>query len=267
MNRALCYPLGTSNLVLKRGNHSAVNIFHMKPGERIILALDVSGYNEAVEIVERFKKSIEIFKVGSELFTSAGPEIVKKIHSIGRKVFLDLKFHDIPNTVAGAALAAAKLGVFMFNVHTLGGFEMMRQAARALSDFSLEKNITRPMLMGVTILTSIDQAALHDELGIGLRMGAEVKHLAGLARRAGLDGVVASPEDAYMIRSRFGRDFLIITPGIRLSRTAPDDQKRTLTPQEAFRRGADYIVIGRAVTARPDPVDVLKRIEDEIAGV
>ncbi len=260
-------PFVNFNPVLKRGKRSAVKIFYMKPGERIILALDVSGYNEAVDIVERFKEGIGIFKVGSELFTSAGPEIIKKIHSIGKKVFLDLKFHDIPNTVSRAAAAAAKLGVFMFNVHTLGGFEMMRQAARTLSDFSLEKNTARPRLIGVTILTSIDQAAMHDELGIGLRMSAEVKHLAALARRAGLDGVVASPEDAHMIRSRFGSEFLIVTPGIRLSRTAPDDQKRTLTPKEAFRRGADYIVIGRAVTAQPDPVDALKRIEDEIAGI
>jgi len=239
---------------------------YMKPGERIILALDVPGYNEAVDIVERCSEGIEIFKVGSELFTAAGPEIVRKIHSIGKKVFLDLKFHDIPNTVAGAALSAARLGVFMFNVHALGGFEMMRQAAQALSRHSLRKNTARPKLIGVTILTSMDQATMQNELGIGLSMSAEVKHLATLARRAGLDGVVASAQDAHMLRSRFGKGFLIITPGIRPSWSPPDDQKRTLTPKEALRRGADYIVIGRAVTACHNPLDALKRIKDEIAG-
>jgi len=239
----------------------------MKPIERIILALDVPEYKEAVDIVSRFKKEIDIFKVGSELFTSAGPGIVEKIHSMGKKVFLDLKFHDIPNTVSKSSLAAAKLGVFMFNVHTLGGLKMMKQTAKSLREFSLSKNIDRPKLIGVTILTSIDQATMHDELGITLRMSAQVKHLTGLAKRAGLDGVVASPEDAYMIRSRFGKGFLIVTPGIRPSWIKKDDQKRTLTPKEAFRRGADYIVIGRAITSQPHPVDALKRIGQEIAGV
>lgn len=239
----------------------------MKPIERIILALDVPGYDEAVDIVERFRDEIEIFKVGSELFTAAGPDIVKKIHSMGKKVFLDLKFHDIPTTVSKAALVAARLGIFMFNVHTLGGFDMMEKAVKSVTEFSIEKNIGRPKMIGVTILTSMDQRTMQDELGIGLRMTAQVKHLAGLAKRAGLDGVVASPEDAHMLRSRFGKDFLIVTPGIRPSWIKKDDQKRTLTPKEAFRRGADYIVIGRAITAQPHPVDALKRIAQEITGV
>ena len=239
----------------------------MKPKERIILALDVPEYKEAVKIVNRFKKDIEVFKVGFELFTSSGPRIIERINGMGKKVFLDLKFHDIPNTVSKSALAAAKLGVFMFNVHALGGLKMMREAARSLSEFSLENNVDRPKLIAVTVLTSIDQATMQDELGIGLRMSAQVKHLAGLAKRAGLDGVVAAPEDAQMIRTRFGDGFLIVTPGIRPSWIKKDDQKRTLTPKEAFRKGADYIVIGRAITAQPHPVDALKRIEEEISGV
>jgi orotidine-5'-phosphate decarboxylase len=239
----------------------------MKPRERIILALDVAEYNEAIEIVQSFKEHISIFKVGSELFTSAGPKIVEAIRSMDGKVFLDLKFHDIPNTVCKSVLTVAKLGVFMFNIHTLGGFEMMRQAAQSLSQFSLEKNVDRPKLIGVTILTSIDQTALRDELGINIRMSTQVKHLAGLAQRAGLDGVVASPEDAEMLRVRFGKGFLIVTPAIRPSWTAADDQKRTSTPKEALRRGADYLVIGRAVTSQPNPINALKRIEEEIAGV
>ncbi|RJQ50469.1 MAG: orotidine-5'-phosphate decarboxylase [Nitrospiraceae bacterium] len=239
----------------------------MKPGNPIILALDVPGYDEAVEIVKKFSGHIEVFKVGSGLFTSSGPKIIKQIHLMGRKVFLDLKFHDIPNTVAASAAAAARLGVFMFNVHALGGSGMMRQAAEAIRKTSLDENIDRPKLIGVTILTSIDQNALRDELGIGLRMGAEVRHLAGLAYNAGLDGVVASPEDAENIRSHFGKDFLIVTPGIRPSWAAADDQKRMLAPREALRRGADYIVLGRAVLSQPDPLKALERIKEEISGL
>jgi orotidine-5'-phosphate decarboxylase len=239
----------------------------MKPKERIILALDVPEYKEAVAIVNKFKKDIEIFKVGSELFTSAGPKIVEKIHSMGKKVFLDLKFYDIPNTAAKSALAVARLGVFMFNVHTLGGLKMMKAAASSISRFALENNVDRPRLIGVTILTSIDQKTMQGELGIDMRISAQVKHLAGLAKRAGLDGVVASPEDALMIRERFEKDFLIVTPGIRPTWIKKDDQKRTMTPKQAFSKGADYIVIGRAITAQPHPVDALKRIEEEIAGV
>ncbi|MDH4027935.1 MAG: orotidine-5'-phosphate decarboxylase [Nitrospirota bacterium] len=239
----------------------------MRPIERIILAVDVNGYDEAVDMLERFRDHIDIFKVGSELFTSTGPKIVEKIHSMGKKVFLDLKFHDIPNTVSKTAQAVAELGVFMFNVHTLGGLEMMKQAAEALSTYALRNNVDRPKLIGVTVLTSIDKKTLHDELGIELRMEAQVRHLAGLARRAGLDGVVASPEDAAMIRSRFEKGFLIVTPGIRPSWAAKDDQKRAMTPKEALRSGADYLVIGRAVTAQPDPAAALKRIEEELAGL
>lgn len=239
----------------------------MKPRERIILALDVPGHDEAVDMVNRFKDHIDIFKIGSELFTSVGPMIVEKINAMGKKVFLDLKFHDIPNTVSQSALAAAELGVFMFNVHTLGGFEMMRQAAQTLSRVSLEKNIERPRLIGVTILTSINQTMLRDELGITVRMNAQVKQLAGLAHRAGLDGVVASPKDAEMIRSRFGKGFLIVTPGIRPAWADNGDQKRTSTPRRALQNGADYLVIGRAITAQPDPVGALKRIEDEIKDI
>ena len=238
----------------------------MKPKDRIILALDVPDYDEAVRILYQFEEHIEMFKVGSELFTSVGPKIVAKINSMGKKVFLDLKFHDIPNTAAKSSAAAARLGVFMFNVHALGGLEMMKRAADTVRKISLDENIDRPRLIGVTVLTSMDQAALRDELGIGLSMSAQVKHLAGLAQRAGLDGVVASPEDAEVLRPHFGKDFLIVTPGIRPSWAAADDQKRMLSPKEALRRGADYIVIGRAITAQPDPIGALKRIEEEIAG-
>ena len=238
----------------------------MSPDQRIILALDVPGFDDAVEIVDRFHEHVEIFKVGSELFTAAGPGIIEKVHAYGKKVFLDLKFHDIPTTVYRSAMAAARLGVFMLNVHSLGGSVMMQQAAEAVRKVSIERNVDRPKVIGVTILTSMDQDTMHNELGISLRMSAQVKHLASMAQRSGLDGVVASAEEAEEIRSRFGRDFLIVTPGIRPAWAAADDQKRTLTPREAIKKGSDYLVIGRAILSHPDPVGAMKRIEDEIAG-
>lgn len=237
----------------------------MNPKERIILALDVSDFDEAVDIVQKFKDEVDIFKVGNELFTSVGPRIVKQIHLMGKKVFLDLKFHDIPNTVSKAVLAAARLGVFIVNVHALGGLEMMKRAADSVREFSLKNNMERPRLIGVTILTSIDQQTLRDELGVELRMSAQVKHLAGLAQQAGLDGVVAAPDDIEMIRSRFGTNFLIITPGIRPSWAAADDQKRTMTPAKAVSLGSDYLVIGRSILAQADPMDALRKIQDEVA--
>jgi len=238
----------------------------MNPKERIILALDVSDYDDAVDIVQKFRAQVDIFKVGSELFTSVGPRIVKQIHLMGKKVFLDLKFHDIPNTVSKAVLAAARLGVYIVNVHALGGLEMMKLAADTMREFTLKENMERPRLIGVTVLTSIDQKTLRDELGVELRMSSEVKHLAGLAQQAGLDGVVAAPGEVEMIRSRFGRDFVIITPGIRPSWAAADDQKRTLTPAKAISLGSDYLVIGRSVLAQGDPMGALRKIQEEIAG-
>ncbi len=237
----------------------------MKPRERIILALDVSDYNEAVNIVTDFKEQIEIFKVGSELFTSAGPKIIETIHAMGKKVFLDLKFHDIPSTVARSSRAAAKLGVFMFNVHAMGGYEMMHTAFQTLSEFALDTNSVRPKLIAVTILTSMDQTSLKNDLNIQLGMSAQVKHLAAMAEKAGLDGVVASAEDAEMVRANSDKGFLIVTPGIRPSWVDTDDQKRIRTPKKALQMGADYLVIGRAITSQSSPSEALKRIESEIA--
>jgi orotidine-5'-phosphate decarboxylase len=236
----------------------------MDPKERIILALDIADYEEALYEVDRFNEHINIFKVGSELFTSSGPKIVEEINKRNKKVFLDLKYHDIPNTVSKTARVAAGLGIYMFNVHTLGGLEMMKQTAQELVRVSLKHNIDRPKLLGVTVLTSIDQTALSHELGIGHNMKTQVRHLAGLALSAGLDGVVASPEEIEIIRSHCGRDFLIVVPGIRPSWASQDDQQRTMTPQEALSKGADFIVIGRAILSQPDPVKALERIVKEI---
>lgn len=236
----------------------------MNPKDRIILALDVPDYDEALNIIKRFRDEVEIFKVGSELFTSAGPKIVDKINSFGKKVFLDLKFHDIPTTVSKAALAASRLGVFMLNIHTMGGHEMMKSTVDAIVRSALRDNTVRPRILGVTLLTSIDKETLINELGIQHSMRFHVKCLAKLAYKAGLDGVVASPQETEMIRTHLGKGFLIVTPGIRPLWASPDDQKRTLTPKQAIRKGADYIVIGRAVMSQRDPVKALKRIHNEI---
>lgn len=236
----------------------------MRYSERIILALDVADTQSAIDIANRFKDHIDIFKIGFELFTAAGPKIVEEINSLGKKVFLDLKFHDIPNTVSKTASVVAKLGVFMFNVHTLGGYEMMSKTAETLVNTSLKENIQKPLLIGVTILTSLDQRALTDELGIVQSMRAQVKHLSSLAKNAGLDGVVASPEDIEAVKSRCGDKFLVVTPGIRPSWTPADDQKRAMTPREALNLGADYIVIGRAILSQPEPLKALEKILEEI---
>ena len=238
----------------------------MDTEERIILALDVADYGKAVNIIEMFREHIKIFKVGAELFTAVGPKIIEEIHAKGRKVFLDLKYHDIPNTVQNAALAAAEFGVFMLNLHTMGGLEMMERTARAISEFSIRKNIERPKLLGVTVLTSMDQKTLRDDLGIVQSINTRVRHLTGLALKAGLDGVVASPQEIETIRTQYGHGFLIVTPGIRPSWSKPDDQKRATTPSEALKKGADYLVIGRAIMSQPEPVKALKRITGEIAN-
>jgi orotidine-5'-phosphate decarboxylase len=239
----------------------------MELKDRIILALDVSTYEDAAGVVDTFKGDVNIFKVGLELFISSGPRIVEKINSEGKKVFLDLKLHDIPNTVSKSALVAAGLGVHMLTLHTSGGLEMMRKTSESLVNASLKGNFSRPRLLGVTILTSIDSDMLKHEIGIAHSISTHIKHLTGLALKAGLDGIVCSPQEAEIIRSKFGKNILIVTPGIRPSWTPQDDQKRTSTPKDALRKGADYLVIGRAVMSQPNPLRALKLIHDEIAGL
>ncbi|GAB4418172.1 MAG: orotidine-5'-phosphate decarboxylase [Thermodesulfovibrionales bacterium] len=232
--------------------------------EKIILALDVSDAVYALNLVDRFKDYVNVFKVGLELFVSAGPGIVEEINRKGKRVFLDLKFHDISNTVSRAALAAARLGVYMFNVHASGGLEMMKRCRESVVDLCLKENIERPKILGVTVLTGLTQEALKGELCIHHSLRTHVKQLSKLAAEAGLDGVIASGHEVAMIRSHFGKGFLIVTPGIRTSWSPPDDQRRTMTPREAIREGADYIVLGRAVLNQPDPVKALELISAEI---
>ena len=236
----------------------------MTANKKLILALDVHEYDYALELVDTFSEFFTIFKVGLELFTSHGPKIVDAIHSKGKKVFLDLKYHDIPNTASKAALAAARMGVYMFNVHASGGLEMMKRCRESLVELCLRENLERPKILGVTVLTSLTREILRDELGIQYGLKTHVRHLSGLSLKAGLDGVVASAREIETIRSHCGRGFLIVTPGIRPSWTPPDDQNRTMTPKEAIREGADYLVIGRAILQQPDPLKALELINLEV---
>ncbi len=235
--------------------------------QKLILALDVPEYDHAVELIERFSDVIEVFKVGLELFTVAGPAIIKEIHKRDRKVFLDLKFHDIPTTVSRAGIAAARMGVFMFNVHASGGLDMMKKCCEDVINVCLRENINKPRMIAVTVLTSMSQETLKREIGIQHSLNTHVRHLSGLALKAGLDGVVASGREAAMIRTHCGRGFLIVTPGIRPSWTPPDDQARTMTPKQALNQGADFLVMGRAILNQSDPMKAIELIYKEIASV
>lgn len=236
----------------------------MPAREKLILALDVSDAKTALDTVDRFKDYVGMFKIGLELFVSLGPDIVRQINGRGKKVFLDLKFHDIPNTASRAALAAARLGVYMFNVHASGGFDMMRKCRDSVAELCLKENLARPKILGVTVLTSLSNENLKNELGIQHNVNTHVKQLSRLSTEAGLDGVVASAHEVATIRGHFGKGFLIVTPGIRVSWSPPDDQRRTMTPGEAIREGADYLVLGRTVLNEKDPAKTLELISAEI---
>lgn len=236
----------------------------MNTKDRLIVALDVETKDKAISLIKQLKDSIGVFKIGSELFTSCGPSIVEEAQRLGAKIFLDLKFHDIPNTVARSAAAAVKMGVFMFNVHSLGGPDMMKKAAEAVLDESKKLKIPKPKLIAVTVLTSMDANNLN-RIGVNDNMETQVLRLAKLAKVSGLDGVVASPVEISAIRKELGKDFLIVAPGVRPSWAAKGDQKRVATPKEAIADGADFIVVGRPITEAADPKDAAEKILKEIA--
>lgn len=220
--------------------------------DRLIIALDVETPLEARKIFMALKSYAGMFKVGSQLFTATGPSIVREIVESGGRVFLDLKFHDIPNTVARAGVEAARLGVAIFNVHALGGGEMMRHTVAEVHEAALRENFTCPSIIAVTALTSADAATLA-EVGLTSNVEEQVERLARLASMCGLDGVVASPHEVSLVRQAVERkDFLLVTPGVRPAGVAHGDQKRVMTPAEALRAGADYLVIGRAILEAPD---------------
>ncbi|MBI2311215.1 MAG: orotidine-5'-phosphate decarboxylase [Betaproteobacteria bacterium] len=226
---------------------------------KIIVALDVPTSRQALALARRLDPALCRIKVGKELFTSAGPKLVERLGEQGYQVFLDLKFHDIPNTVAQACKAAAQLGVWMLNVHALGGRKMMMAAREALGG-----TWPRPRLIAVTLLTSLGQDDLHD-LGIHGKPADVVLRLAARAHDCGLDGVVCSAQEARALRERFGKGFWLVTPGIRPQEAALDDQTRVATPRTALANGADYLVIGRPITRAPDPRKALEDISREIA--
>jgi orotidine-5'-phosphate decarboxylase len=232
--------------------------------DKLIVALDVAGLKEAEKLVKTLSPAVNIFKIGKELFTSAGPDVVKMVHARKKKVFLDLKFHDIPNTVGSACEAAAKLGVFMLNVHASGGRAMMYAAAQSVVKGAQSAKRKPPILLGVTVLTSMTGQDLQ-EVGIKKKVEEQVRDLAKLAQACGLDGVVASGQEIELIRKSTSPSFVIVTPGVRPLWAAHGDQKRIVTPADAIQKGAHYIVVGRPITQSPDPCkaakDVLKEID------
>jgi len=234
------------------------------PKDKIIFALDVDHFADAQRWVNLLKDHVGVFKVGKQLFTHAGPKVVDMIRQKGQKVFLDLKYHDIPNTVAKAGEEATKLNVTMFNLHALGGIEMMKKTVEASRAMAKSLGVPKPIILAVTILTSMDENALR-EVGIQGSLLEEVGRLASLASKAGIDGVVASPQETGMIRERCGEKFLIVTPGIRAPSDKKDDQKRTLTPKEAISAGANYLVIGRPIKEAKDPLEAVQRIIEDIS--
>ena len=241
--------------------------FDAHPRSSLIVALDFDSLSTALKFAEKVVDLVGMFKVGSQLFTSAGPEAVRQVAKLGADVFLDLKFHDIPNTVAGAVLASAALpGVQLVNVHALGGSQMLHAAAQAVSA-GVPMGADRPRLLAVTLLTSMDAKTIR-EVGIGGPPNSRVVKLAKLSQKAGVDGVVASVQEAKAIRKACGREFLIVTPGVRpkTAESKKDDQARTATPREAIRAGADYIVVGRPILTAPDPRAAAQEIVDEIAA-
>jgi len=230
---------------------------------KIIFALDVETLDQAERWADRLASRVGMFKVGKQLFTAAGPEVVKAIRESGGEVFLDLKYHDIPNTVAMASLEAARLGARLINLHALGGYEMMARTVETLDrEF---RGGGRSRVLAVTVLTSSTEETLR-EVGIDLPVTEMVVRLASLAQKAGIDGVVASPREVPLIREACGSDFLVVTPGVRPAFAAADDQKRVMTPAEAVAAGADYLVIGRPISAAKDPLAAAEAIIDEIAA-
>lgn len=226
----------------------------------ILVALDVESAARAVELADALRGSVGGFKIGKQLFTAAGPAMVRELTGRGDRVFLDLKFHDIPNTVAGAVQSAVSTGAWMVNVHASGGSTMMKAAAEAARKTAEKLGQPRPLVIAVTVLTSMDDQALK-EVGVGRTMIDQVVELAKLTKASGLDGVVASPQEVTAIRAACGPDFQIVTPGIRpADQQGKDDQARTLTPAEAIAAGSTYLVIGRPITGAPNPREAAERI-------
>ncbi len=233
--------------------------------QRLIFALDVDDFAAAEKWVTQLHESVGLFKIGKQLFTKCGPAVVQMVQERGGQVFLDLKYHDIPNTVAKAAVEACKLGVRMFNVHALGGLEMMQKTVAEVDAYCASAGIERPIMLAVTILTSSTEETLRG-IGIDRPVTEMVPRLAKLAKDAGFDGVVASPKEVGLIRAVCGENFQIITPGVRPAFASLDDQKRVTTPADAISAGATALVIGRPISAAENPLAAAGKILEEIAA-
>jgi orotidine-5'-phosphate decarboxylase len=237
----------------------------MQAQERIILALDVDSAEQAIRLVQDLSGHVGAFKVGMQLYNSTGPDIIRRINDLGGKVFIDLKFHDIPNTVAAAARVITRHNCFMFNVHAAGGREMLKAAARAVEEEAAKLGIEVPVVLAVTVLTSISQQELESEMCIsGIPIEDLTVKWALMSKECGISGVVCSPREIKAIRNACGKEFTIVTPGIRPSWSAKNDQKRITTPREAVDLGADYIVIGRPITGSPEPRQAADMIIEEL---
>ena len=231
--------------------------------ERLIVALDLDDLDLATELVRSLAQEVGMFKIGKQLFTHAGPQAVRLIQDLGGDIFLDLKFHDIPNTVAKAAIEATRLGVKMFNVHASGSLEMMRLTVKEVERVSRQQKLRRPIMLGVTVLTSLGQEDLQ-RLGVEHKIADQVVRLALLTKEAGMDGVVASPHEVADIRHACGQRFVIVTPGIRPAESQRNDQQRVMTPADAVRAGVDYIVVGRPILEAQNPVMAARGIVAEM---
>lgn len=233
--------------------------------DQVLVALDVESRDVALGLADQLRGAVGGFKIGSRLFTAEGPSMVRALTERGDRVFLDLKFHDIPNTVATAVESASQLGVWMLNVHASGGTAMMRAAREAAHNTAAKHNMPPPLVIAVTVLTSMDQATLK-ETGIVIDVMDQVLRLSELTREAGLDGVVASPRETAAIRKRCGKDFAIVTPGIRAAGDAKDDQARTMSPAEAVAAGASYLVVGRPIIGAQNPREAAQRLVERLGN-
>jgi len=230
--------------------------------EKIIVALDVSSKEEALTLVRQLKDT-RIFKIGLQLFTAEGPPLVQHLRDLGKNVFLDLKLHDIPNTVAGAVRMGVRMGIYMMTLHASGGKEMMASAAYAANEEAERIGQEAPLLLAVTVLTSLNDEQLKD-IGIPVDTKGQVLNLAGLAHQSGIKGIVCSPKEIETIKNTYKKDLVVVAPGIRPKWAAAQDQKRILTPALAVAKGADYLVIGRPITQAPSPHDAFLKIVDEM---
>lgn len=227
--------------------------------DKVIIALDFSKKNEALRVVDELEGLIDFYKVGLELFLSEGVDFIKILKKKNKKIFLDLKFHDIPNTIQRAVKVCLGYGVEMLTLHSSGGFDMLKRAVEIVEETKIKDKVSLKLL-GVTVLTSLDDNVLREIYGTPIKASNLVKNLALLSKKAGLDGIVASASEIRKIKELCGEDFLVVTPGIRLYALPNDDQRRTITPQEAFLSGADYIVVGRAVTSSSSSKEALLKL-------